>query len=132
MYPETSRLIPETADTTIELDAGKFLAAIDRASLLSHQGHNNVVKLTIDPDNKVANISGDSADVGNVEENISADKIEGAKLEISNPDYMSDALKSLGQTTVLISFTSPLRPFTLIPTEDQENFVQLITPVRTF
>ena len=133
MYPETSRLIPETADTTIELDAGKFLAAIDRASLLSHQGHNNVVKLTIDPDNNVANISGDSADVGNVEENISADKIEGAKLEISfNPDYMSDALKSFGQTTVLISFTSPLRPFTLVPTEDQENFVQLITPVRTF
>ena len=89
--------------------------------------------MTIDPDNNVANISGDSADVGNVEENISADKIEGAKLEISfNPDYMSDALKSFGQTTVLISFTSPLRPFTLVPTEDQENFVQLITPVRTF
>lgn len=133
MYPETSRLIPETADTTIELDAGQFLAAIDRASLLSHQGHNNVVKLTIDPDNNVANISGDSADVGNVEENISANKMDGAKLEISfNPDYMSDALKSFGQTTVLISFTSPLRPFTLVPTEDQENFVQLITPVRTF
>lgn len=133
MYPETSRLIPETADTTIGLDAGQFLAAIDRASLLSHQGHNNVVKLTIDPDNNVANISGDSADVGNVEENISANKMDGAKLEISfNPDYMSDALKSFGQTTVLISFTSPLRPFTLVPTEDQENFVQLITPVRTF
>ena len=133
MYPETSRLIPETADTTIELDAGQFLAAIDRASLLSHQGHNNVVKLTIDPDNNVANISGDSADVGNVEENISANKMDGAKLEISfNPDYMSDALKSFGQTTVLISFNSPLRPFTLVPTEDQENFVQLITPVRTF
>ena len=133
MYPETSRLIPETADTTIELDAGQFLAAIDRASLLSHQGHNNVVKLTVDPDNNVANISGDSADVGNVEENISANKMDGAKLEISfNPDYMSDALKSFGQTTVLISFTSPLRPFTLVPTEDQENFVQLITPVRTF
>ena len=133
MYPETSRLIPETADTTIELDAGQFLAAIDRASLLSHQGHNNVVKLTIDPDNNVANISGDSADVGNVEENISANKMDGAKLEISfNPDYMSDALKSFGQTTVLISFTYPLRPFTLVPTEDQENFVQLITPVRSF
>lgn len=133
MYPETSRLIPETADTTIELDAGKFLAAIDRASLLSHQGHNNVVKLTLDPDANTAKISGDSADVGNVEEDVSFEKLDGAELEISfNPDYMSDALRSFGQTTVLISFTSPLRPFTLVPTEDQENFVQLITPVRTF
>ncbi|WP_295729035.1 DNA polymerase III subunit beta [uncultured Limosilactobacillus sp.] len=133
MYPETSRLIPDTADTTVELEAGNFLAAIDRASLLSHQGHNNVVKLTLDPENNSAKISGDSADVGNVEEDVTFDKLDGAKLEISfNPDYMSDALKSFGQTSVLLSFTSPLRPFTLVPTEDQENFVQLITPVRTF
>lgn len=133
MYPETSRLIPDSSDTSIELDAGEFLSSIDRASLLSHQGHNNVVKLTLDPDKNVAKISGDSADVGNVEENIDAEKLTGEKLEISfNPDYMSDALKSFGQTSVLISFTSPLRPFTLVPTEDQENFVQLITPVRTF
>lgn len=133
MYPETSRLIPDSADTRIEVEAGSFLAAIDRASLLSHQGHNNVVKLTLDPDQQVAKISGDSADVGNVEEEISTEKLEGASLEISfNPDYMSDALKSFGQTNVVISFTSPLRPFTLVPTEDQENFVQLITPVRTF
>lgn len=133
MYPETSRLIPDSADTTVELDAGKFLAAIDRASLLSHQGHNNVVKLTLDPDANSAKISGDSADVGNVEEDVRFEKLDGAELEISfNPDYMSDALKSFGQTAVLISFTSPLRPFTLVPTEDQENFVQLITPVRTF
>lgn len=133
MYPETSRLIPDSADTRIEVAAGSFLAAIDRASLLSHQGHNNVVKLTLDPDQQVAKISGDSADVGNVEEEIQTEKLEGASLEISfNPDYMSDALKSFGQTNVLISFTSPLRPFTLVPTEDQANFVQLITPVRTF
>ena len=45
---------------------------------------------------------------------------------------MKDALRSFGQTTVKISFTSPLRPFTLVPTEDGENFVHLITPVRTF
>lgn len=132
-YPETSRLIPDSADTTMEVEAASFLATIERASLLSHQGHNNVVKLTIDPDNNKATVSGDSAEVGNVEENVAAQSLSGAKLEISfNPDYMSDALRSFGQSTILISFTSPLRPFTLVPTEDKENFIQLITPVRTF
>lgn len=132
-YPETSRLIPDTADTTIEVDAGKFLSTIERASLLSHQGHNNVVKLTIDPDQGIAKISGDSAEVGNVEENVMADSVKGAELEISfNPDYMSDALKSFGQSTILISFTSALRPFTMVPTENKDDFIQLITPVRTF
>ena len=132
-YPETDRLIPESSDTEVTLDAANFLAAIDRASLLSHQGRNNVVKLTLDPDAGVAKVSGNSADVGNVEEEIATEKLEGAGLEISfNPDYMSDALKSFGQGQVVLSFTSPLRPFTLVPTEDSEKFIQLITPVRTY
>jgi DNA polymerase-3 subunit beta len=132
-YPETNRLIPETSDTTIQINASQLLASIERASLLSHEGRNNVVKLTLDTDAKAAKLSGNSPDVGNVEEEINGETLSGADLEISfNPDYMKDALRSFGQTDITISFTSALRPFTLVPTQDQENFVQLITPVRTF
>lgn len=45
---------------------------------------------------------------------------------------MKDALRSFGQTTIVINFTAALRPFTLVPSEDQEHYIQLITPVRTF
>lgn len=132
-YPETSRLIPESSDTRLEITASDLLASIERASLLSHESRNNVVKLSINPENKIATVSGTSADVGNVEEEINADQIVGNPLEISfNPDYMRDALKSFGQTKILISFTTALRPFTLVPTEEKANFVQLITPVRTY
>lgn len=132
-YPETSRLIPESSDTRLEITASDLLASIERASLLSHESRNNVVKLSVNPENKIATVSGTSADVGNVEEEINADQIVGNLLEISfNPDYMRDALKSFGQTKILISFTTALRPFTLVPTEEKANFVQLITPVRTY
>lgn len=132
-YPETSQLIPDSADTTVELDAGTFLSSIDRASLLSHESRNDVVKLTIKPEENLVRISGDSPDIGMVEEDVVTTAVEGNDLEISfNPNYMKDALRSFGQSTVKISFTSPLRPFTLVPTEDTENFVHLITPVRTF
>lgn len=132
-YPETSRLIPESSDTRLEITASDLLASIERASLLSHESRNNVVKLSVNPENKMATVSGTSADVGNVEEEINADQIVGNPLEISfNPDYMRDALKSFGQTKILISFTTALRPFTLVPTEEKANFVQLITPVRTY
>lgn len=132
-YPETSRLIPESSDTRLEITASDLLALIERASLLSHESRNNVVKLSVNPENKIATVSGTSADVGNVEEEINADQIVGNPLEISfNPDYMRDALKSFGQTKILISFTTALRPFTLVPTEEKANFVQLITPVRTY
>ena len=132
-YPETSQLIPKTADTTVELDAGSFLASIERASLLSHESRNDVVKLTLKPSENLVRISSDSPDIGTVEEEVATTSLDGNDLEISfNPNYMKDALRSFGQTTVKISFTSPLRPVTLVPTEDGENFVHLITPVRTF
>ena len=71
--------------------------------------------------------------MGNVEEELQFDAITGQELAISfNPDYMGDALKSFGGVKVKLAFTSPLRPFTLVPVDDQANFVQLITPVRTF
>ena len=132
-YPETSQLIPQTADTTFELEAGTFLSSIERASLLSHESRNDVVKLSLKPSENLVRISGDSPDIGTVEEEVVTSALDGNDLEISfNPNYMKDALRSFGQATIKISFTSPLRPFTLVPTEDQENFVHLITPVRTF
>lgn len=131
-YPETSQLIPQTADTTVELEAGTFLSSIERASLLSHESRNDVVKLSLKPSENLVRISGDSPDIGTVEEEVVTSALDGNDLEISfNPNYMKDALRSFGQATIKISFTSPLRPFTLVPTEDQENFVHLITPVRT-
>lgn len=132
-YPDTSRLIPKEAETTLEFEAPALLAAIERASLLSHESRNNVIKLIIKPSEKSVVIYGNSPDVGKVEEALVPNTVEGSELEISfNPDYMKDALHSFGQSTIKVSFTSALRPFTLVPTEDDENFIQLITPVRTF
>lgn len=132
-YPDTDRLIPKTSETVIEFNATELLHSIERASLMSHVGRNNVVKLSLNvAENKVV-LSGNTPEVGNVEEDLSFKSLSGEDIEISfNPDYMKDALRSFGQTEVTIAFTMPLRPFTIVPTEDQENFIQLITPVRTF
>ncbi|WP_172188168.1 DNA polymerase III subunit beta [Lentilactobacillus kribbianus] len=132
-YPDTSRLIPEDFDTQLQFEAHDLLAAIERASLLSHESRNNVVKLTIEPNNHAVTIYGNSPDVGNVEEELEPKAVTGNNLEISfNPDYMKDALRSFGQTNINVNFTSALRPFTLMPTEDGDSFIQLITPIRTF
>ncbi|MFD1399053.1 DNA polymerase III subunit beta [Lacticaseibacillus suilingensis] len=132
-YPDTSRLIPTSSTTTIEFDAPTLLSAIGRASLLSHESANNVVRLNLNADQQTATIYGNSPDVGNVEEALQFTNLTGDNLEISfNPDYMKDALQGVGQTTIELAFTAPLRPFTLVPSEDKTHFIQLITPVRTF
>ncbi|MBW1604990.1 DNA polymerase III subunit beta [Lactobacillus sp. Sy-1] len=132
-YPDTSRLIPEESTTQVQLEAPTLLASIERASLLSHASRNNVVKLTITPSDGRIEITGDSPDVGTVEEELEPESVTGDELEISfNPDYVKDALHSFGKTMIEISFSSALRPFTLKPTEDGDSFIQLVTPVRTF
>lgn len=132
MYPETSRLIPQDSSTHVEFNAGVLLQAIERASLLSHAGQNNVVKLELDTDAQRATLSGNSPEVGNVEEELQFSSLSGEGIAISfNPDYMKDALRSFGQATIKLAFTQPLRPFTLVPSDDQGDFIQLITPVRT-
>ena len=133
MYPDTSRLIPDSSATKIQFSAPDLLAAVERASLLSHESRNNVIKLTIKPNDKVVTITGNSPDVGKVEEDPQPKEISGEDLEISfNPDYMKEALRVFGKIDVEVAFTSALRPFTITPTENDHEFIQLITPVRTF
>ncbi|MDO1604882.1 DNA polymerase III subunit beta [Lactobacillus sp. YT155] len=132
-YPETDRLIPESSNTTVTFEATELLASIERASLLSHESRNNVVKLQINSNENQVVIYGNSPEVGTVEESVNFKNINGEDLEISfNPDYLKDALKVLGAADIEIKFTSPLHPFTIEPSAESDKFIQLITPVRTY
>lgn len=132
-YPDTDRLLPKDSSTSVEFELSELSSALDRASLVTHAGRNNVVKLNLDVQNQTVKLSGESAEIGNVEEDVSFKNLEGENLEISfNPDYLRDALRASITDAVVMKFTQPLRPFTVTPNRDDVNFVQLITPVRTF
>lgn len=129
-YPDTNRLIPASFNTEIEFTVPKLLAAIERASLLSHEGRNNIVRLSIR--NDAVTLYGNSPEIGKVEEALNYEKVSGEPLDISfNPDYMKAALRAFGDMSITIKFISAIRPFTLEPTEGEAEFIQLITPVRT-
>ena len=129
-YPDTNRLIPTNFNTVIEFEGKEFLSAIARASLLSHEGRNNIVRLHIASDGVI--LYGNSPEIGKVEESLNYNHVSGEPLDISfNPDYMKAALRAFGDTTIKIQFISAIRPFILEPSEGQGEFVQLITPVRT-
>lgn len=129
-YPETDRLIPETSTTNVTLEAQVLLGAVERASLLSHEGKNNVVKLSIKSDS--VEITGNSPEVGRVNEQVAYSEISGEEMEISfNPDYLKQALNTFGPVEITVKLISTLRPFVLVPTEETNEFIQLITPIRT-
>ena len=51
------RLIPSSFNTEVEFSVPSFLAAIERASLLSHEGRNNIVRLSAFSINPICSFS---------------------------------------------------------------------------
>ncbi|AIF67243.1 DNA polymerase III subunit beta [Terribacillus saccharophilus] len=130
-YPDTSRLIPSESKTSLQIDTKELLRSIDRASLLAKENRNNVVKL-VTQDSGQLEISSNSPEVGRVVEEVTVQEISGEELRISfSAKYMMDALKVIESEQVKIEFTGAMRPFLIRPTDD-EDLLQLITPVRTY
>lgn len=131
-YPNTDVLIPKDYNTTATFNVRDLLAAVERASLMSHEGTRttNIVRLHLSSSAIV--LTSQSPEIGDVEENLMATQFEGQDLNIAfNPDYMKAALKAFHSEEVRIQFMSPVRPFTLIPENHDHDLIQLITPVRT-
>ena len=129
-YPDTDRLIPTEFTSVITFDKNNLRYAMERARLLSNATQNGTVKLEII--NGVVSAHVNSPEVGRVNEEIDTESISGQDLTIRfNPTYLIDSLKAIDSEKVTISFISAVRPFTLLPSDDTENFIQLITPVRT-
>lgn len=134
-YPDTDRLINDGANTSITVVASDLVAAVERASLMSHTDKNNIATLSINS-NRIL-LTGNSPEIGKVEEEITVENYEGDSLEISfNPDYLKDALRLFGSSEATINFLEANRPFTLKLREENSDiphsFIQLVTPVRTF
>lgn len=129
-YPDTDRLIPTDFKTSVIFDADNLRYAMERARLLSNATQNGTVKLEIT--NGLVSAHVHSPEVGKVNEELDTLDVTGQDLVISfNPTYLIEALKAVSSEQVKISFISPVRPFTLVPNTENEEFIQLITPVRT-
>lgn len=129
-YPDTDRLLNNQFETEVVFDTQSLRHAMERAFLISNATQNGTVKLEIADSRVSAHVN--SPEVGRVNEELDTVSLSGQDLTISfNPTYLIEALKALKSEAVTIRFLSPVRPFTLTPGEDAENFIQLITPVRT-
>lgn len=129
-YPDTDRLLTNSFETEVTFNTAALRSAMERAYLISNATQNGTVKLEITSDSISSHVN--SPEVGKVNEELDSISQSGSDLTISfNPTYLIEALKALKSGTVMIRFISPVRPFTLMPGDDTENFVQLITPVRT-
>lgn len=127
-YPDTNRVIPQRGETEIISSTRELLQSVDRASLISRDGRDNVIKWSM-KDGKVE-VNSIAQDIGSVTEEVDA-KVSGPEMSISfNARYMMEALRSIDSEEIRIQFTGTMTPF-LIKPADREDSLHLIVPIRT-
>jgi len=128
-YPNTRNIIPKNFYYELNVNANELISAIERVSLFSSE-RENVVKLIMS-EAKVE-VSSKSQQIGSAIESISNFRFKGDRLEISfNSEYVKSAIKAYKSDDVVLSFLGEMKPFT-VKDPNEEEIIQLITPVRTY
>lgn len=126
IYPSYRSLIPASFNRCITTSRKGLVAALERVAVVADQ-HNNVVKLTADPDRGEMVISADAQDVGSGSETVSAD-IKGEAIVIAfNARYLIDGLKAMATEQVTLSANAPTTPAVL---SGDEGYTYLVMPVQ--
>ena len=121
-------IMASAKDTVITVNKAQIVDALERASLLSKIGQNNLVKFDIKEDVMLLT---SNSEIGNVKEKISI-VLEGKDLLIAfNARYFLEAFRTIDDEFVKINFQGPTNPCTITPVDgEKEEYLYLILPVR--
>lgn len=136
-YPEIDRLIPTSFDTSLTISKDDLLSAIERSSILNDSDNKTIIfdNTTNDEEEKLfetVTITVES-ELGDSKEEVVIQKTEGERIKIMfSANYMLDALKHIDDSKVSIHFGNSVQPFIVTGTEEKEEYIQLILPVRKY
>ncbi|MDD4796582.1 MAG: DNA polymerase III subunit beta, partial [Eubacteriales bacterium] len=126
-YIRYEQIIPADYTTRAVVDQGAMAEALDRAAMLAREGRNNLVRLRL-ADGQLAMTS--NSESGDIYEELPA-QLEGRDLEIAfNARYLVDIFKNIGESNVVMSFTTNVSPCILRPEGSSNTY--LVLPVRIY
>ena len=128
-YPDTSKLIPEEFEVTIEVPLTEFYNALDRVSLLTSERDKNLIKMDLTNNNLLLTSTGE---IGKIEETLEIKKDKEVNMKIAySSKYMMDALRILKCETIEIKLNSEIKPI-IVKNKEDENLIELVLPIKTF
>ncbi len=126
-FVKKENVFPLDFETKVTAKRAELIDGVERASVLIRGDKYNLIILDIRNGKIVINAN---SDVGKIEETVSAE-LDGKELKVAmNSKYLLDAVKALGEENVLLSFNTPVNPFTLENVEDK-SVQYLVLPLRT-
>lgn len=127
-YPNYRQLIPQQFERQVTLDRKALIGSLERIAVLADQ-KNNIVKLSIDPDQQSVAVSVEAQEIGSGREIVSA-QVTGDPLEIAfNVRYLLDGLKAFATNDVQLQCNTATSPSVLIPLGELQ-MTYLVMPVQ--
>ena len=125
-FLQYNEMVPTESSIHAKLNRKSLNEAIDRASIFTIEGQNNLIKLNIKDQNM--KISSKSQE-GSVVEEVMIEKT-GQDIEIGfNAKYLIDILKVIEDDEIMLYFNSPVTPCVVTPI-DGDDYLFLVLPVR--
>lgn len=126
-FPAYEKILPKAHTTTVLLDRGDLISALERVDVIV-KDYNRMVVLDIAKENKFV-MRGRAPDFGNAKEEIFAD-ISGEDLKIAvNSKFFMEALKVLREPQARLSFNGSSGHL-VVRRADGEKFICLIAPIN--
>jgi DNA polymerase-3 subunit beta len=127
-YPNYRQLIPKQFERQVTIDRKGLTDALERIAVLADQ-KNNIVKLSLDPEQESVAISVEAQEVGSGREVVPA-QITGDPLDIAfNVRYLLDGLKALGTNEVQLQCNTATSPSVMLPLGELQ-MTYLVMPVQ--
>lgn len=132
-FPNYEQLIPDKHDTRAVFDLPSVLRAVRTASIFARDG-SNTIRLELVPGNDDGErgrviVSARSEEVGDNEDEVDAESIEGEEGKIAfNSRYLLDVLSVLERGKVALETTTSSSPGVFKPTES-DDYIHVVMPM---
>lgn len=127
-YPNYRQLVPKQFERQVTVDRKLFAVALERIAVLADQ-KNNIVKLSLDPEQQNVAISVEAQEVGSGREVLAA-QITGDMLDIAfNVRYLLDGLKALDTSEIQVQCNTATSPSVITPLGELQ-MTYLVMPVQ--
>lgn len=124
-YPNYSQVIPKSCQHAIEINRNTFLNAVNLATVVTEKTKQSVIRLTF-TENQL-NISANTAEIGEVTDDIEI-KYSGEKVELAfNPEYLTDVCQCIDIDNIIMEISNSTSPAVI---RAGDNFLCVVMPLR--
>ncbi len=126
-FVRKEHIFPAAFTTTVTVNRAELINCLERAIVIMRGDKYNLIVLDIKSTGIVLQAQ---SDMGNINEIVEDSVVEGKELKIAlNGKYLMDALKALEGEKALMSFNSPMQPYT-VENADEKGSEYLMMPVK--